>query len=69
MNIAAILALLISSGACGHADFNSPDGGTLQVVICPMVQGPAHEPPAEGDAPKAPPQPAPDPKNDRQAMN
>jgi len=62
MNLAAILAMLISSGVCAKSDFHSPDGATLRVVVCPVMAAP--EPPAE-DAPPAPP---PEPKKDeRQA--
>jgi hypothetical protein len=53
MNLAAILAMLLSSGVCAKSDFHSPDGATLRVVVCPVMV-PA-EPPAEG----APPAPAP----------
>jgi hypothetical protein len=63
MNLAAILALLLSSGMCAKSDFHSPDGMTLRVVVCP-VMAPA-DPPAEDE----PPAPAPEPKKDeRQAM-
>jgi hypothetical protein len=62
MNLAAILALLLSSGVCAKTDFHSPDGATLRVVVCP-VMAPA-DPPAD-DAPAAPP-PAPK-KEERQA--
>ena len=62
MNIAAILALLIQMGVCGKSEFHAPDGGTLQVVVCPMMAAP--QPPAEDTPP-----PAPEPKKDeRQAM-
>jgi len=58
MNLAAILALLLSSGVCAKSDFHGPDGNTLRVVVCP-VMAPA-DPPAE-DAPHAP---EPPPKKD-----
>jgi hypothetical protein len=58
MNLAAILALLLSSGVCAKSDFHSPDGNRLRVVVCP-VMAPA-EPPAD-DTPPAPPSP---PKKD-----
>jgi hypothetical protein len=64
MNLAAILALLISSGVCAKSDFHSPNGATLRVVVCP-VMAPA-DPPAE-DAPP-PARPAEPKKDERQAM-
>lgn len=45
MNVAAVLALLLNSGVCGAADFHMGGGGTLRVVVCPMMQP---------DAPPAP---------------
>jgi hypothetical protein len=63
MNLAAILALLLSSGVCAKSDFHSPDGMTLRVVVCP-VMAPA-DPPAEDAPPPAPPEPK---KDERQAM-
>jgi hypothetical protein len=68
MNVAAILALLLSSGVCGKADFHSADGSVLRVVICPMMQGSARENAPEGAPPAAPHQSAPEPKAERQAM-
>lgn len=56
MNIAAILALLLSSGVCAKADFHGQDGTTLRVVVCP-VMAPA-DPPAQGTPPAEKPQPA-----------
>ena len=51
MNIAAILAMLLSSGACAKSDFHGSDGGILQVVVCPMTMPPA--PPAAPEPPPA----------------
>ncbi len=53
MNVAAILALLLSSGVCGKADFRGGDGGTLRVIVCPIMQPPGDKP----DAPDAAPGP------------
>jgi hypothetical protein len=58
MNLAAILALLLSSGVCAKSDFRSPDGLSLRVVVCPVI-APA-DPPAP--APETPPK-----KDERQA--
>jgi len=60
MNLAAILAMLLSSGVCAKSDFHSPDGATLRVVVCPVMA------PAEPPADDAPPAPAakPEPKKD-----
>jgi len=55
MNLAAILALLLSSGVCAKSDFHSPDGTTLRVVVCPVMAPaapPADDPPAPPPAPK-----------------
>jgi hypothetical protein len=57
MNIAAILTLLLSSGACSATDFHGSDGTTLRVVVCPMTV-PAAADPAPQDAPAKPVQPA-----------
>jgi hypothetical protein len=62
MNLAAILALLLSSGVCAKSDFKSPDGMTLRVVVCPVMA------PADPPADEAPAPPAPEPKKEeRQA--
>jgi hypothetical protein len=58
MNIAALLALLLNSGMCAKTDFQPPGGGTLRVVVCPMVLAPAED----GATPKAPPAPPPRPE-------
>jgi hypothetical protein len=57
MNLAALLALLLSSGLCAKTEFRGADGSMLDVVVCPVMQ------PAGGapDAPPAPPPPAPPP--------
>lgn len=60
MNVAAILALLLSSGVCGKSDFHMADGGTLRVVVCPMVEA--------GDAAPAAPAAPPAGKEERRAM-
>ncbi len=52
MNLAAILAMLLSSGVCAKSDFHGPDGTVLRVVVCPVTV-PA-EPPSD-DAPPPPP--------------
>jgi hypothetical protein len=52
MNLAAILAMLLSSGVCAKTDFHGSDGSNLRVVVCPSM-APA-EPPAD-DAPPPPP--------------
>ncbi len=54
MNIAALLALLLSSGACAPSDFHAGDGSTLRVVVCPLTLPPAAAPAPE-DAPPPPP--------------
>jgi hypothetical protein len=58
MNIAAILALLLSSGACSASDFHGSDGTTLRVVVCPVTlpAAPAEAPhaPAAPEAPAVP---------------
>lgn len=58
MPTAMLLALLLQSGACAESRFQGPDGATLSVIVCPLMQ------PAEGDAapadaasPDAPPAP------------
>lgn len=66
MNIAAILALLLSSGACAKTEFHSPAGATLQVVVCPMMRAPSSDPSDENAPPPA--QEAPK-KDERQAMS
>ena len=66
MNVAMILAMLLNSGVCAKSDFHSPDGGTLRVVVCPIVA--PSEPPADEAPPAPPPEPKPEPKKDeRQA--
>jgi hypothetical protein len=65
MNVAAIMALLLSSGVCAKTEFHSAAGTTLQVVVCPMLAAPAANAPSD-DAPPAPP-PAPK-KDERQVM-
>jgi hypothetical protein len=51
MNLAAIFALLIQTGACATNEFHGSDGSALSVMVCPMMQAPAaHAPDAE--APK-----------------
>lgn len=57
MNIAAILALLLSSGACSASDFHAPDGTTLRVVVCPMAVPAADGPPPAPVAPEKPAKP------------
>lgn len=37
MNLAAIFALLLSTGVCSQSDFQSRDGSTLSVMVCPRV--------------------------------
>ena len=37
MSIAALLALLLTSGVCAESTFVGPDGVTLHVVICPHL--------------------------------
>jgi hypothetical protein len=64
MNIAAILALLLSSGACAKSEFHASSGTTLQVVVCPMMAPDAGQETAP-DAPPAPP--AAPPKDERKA--
>ena len=53
MNLAAILAMLLSAGVCAKSDFHSPDGNTLRVVVCPVMAPVA--PPADDAPPPAPP--------------
>jgi hypothetical protein len=50
MNLAAIFLLLVQSGACAQTQFQSADGATLAVLVCPRVVAPD----AEEPAPKAP---------------
>ena len=54
MNIAAILALLLSSGVCAKTDFNGPDGTILRVVVCPVLSNPDAVPQGEPRAPAKP---------------
>ena len=73
MNVATLLAMLLSAGVCDKADFHTPGGGMLRVVVCPMLQAPGGEQqsapndapddaPAEtpGAAPAEPPKPKPE---------
>ncbi len=53
MNLAAILAMLLSSGVCAKSDFHAPDGNTLRVVVCPVMAPAA--PPSDDAPPPAPP--------------
>jgi hypothetical protein len=48
MNMAAIFALLLSSGVCSESRFAAPDGVVLSVLTCPRMI------PAE-ETPEAPP--------------
>jgi hypothetical protein len=65
MNVAAILALLLSSGVCAKTEFHSTAGATLQVVVCPMMAAPGGDAPSDGAPPPPPPAPK---KEERQAM-
>ena len=49
MNIAAILALLLSSVVCSKSDFHAPDGSTLRIIVCPVTA-----PSASGNEPSDP---------------
>jgi hypothetical protein len=37
MNLAAIFALLLSSGVCAQSDFHGSDGSTLSIIVCPHL--------------------------------
>lgn len=50
MTMAAIFALLISSGACSESHFATPDGMVLAVLTCPRLVVPQEAPP--GPPPK-----------------
>ncbi len=52
MNLAAIFALLIQTGACTSSEFHGGDGSTLSVMVCPMMQSPANSPSPDTEAPK-----------------
>ena len=60
MNIAAILALLLASGACSKSDFHTADGATLRVVVCPMTMTGSAPDGAPDGAPEGGPQGGPD---------
>ena len=62
MNIAAILAMLLASGACAKSDFHGTDSTELRVVVCPVLAAPG----AEAPDPAPPPPPVPK-KDERQA--
>lgn len=49
MTIAAIIALLLQSGVCAPTDFHTPDGQTLRVVVCPLLQDSPAAPPTDPD--------------------
>jgi hypothetical protein len=51
MNLAAIFALLIQTGACTSSEFHGNDGSTLSVMVCPMMQSPTAAS-SETEAPK-----------------
>jgi hypothetical protein len=50
MNLAALFALLIQTGACAPTEFHGSDGSTLSVLVCPMMNAPTATSPDE--APK-----------------
>ena len=50
MNLAAIFALLLQSGACAQSTFRGPEGAVLTVIVCPQVLVPD----AETEAPETP---------------
>jgi len=54
MNLAALFAMLLSSGLCSQSDFHGSDGSTLSVIVCPHLT-----PAAPSDAPAGEPAPAP----------
>lgn len=56
MNLAALFAFLLQSGACAPVDFNGQYGSTLTVLVCPMLKPiRGHEDrPAPSEAPKIP---------------
>jgi hypothetical protein len=56
VNLAALLALLLASGACAETDFRGADGAVLSVVVCPRVIPPGDAPPP-GSPTAAPPSP------------
>jgi len=62
MNLAALFALLLQSGACAPTEFHGSDGSNLTIMICPMLKpAPATTPedaPAQEEAPKPPAKPA-----------
>ena len=57
MNLAAIFALLLQSGACAQSTFRGPEGAVLTVIVCPHVVVPGAPTGEMPDdlAPEAPP--------------
>jgi hypothetical protein len=58
MNVAAIFALLLSSGVCAQTEFQRSDGSQLAVMVCPrMAPAPDADTPADPTPEEAPPKP------------
>ena len=62
MNLAALFALLLQSGACAPTDFQGTDGSKLTIMICPMLKpapaAPSEDAPASNEERKPPVKPA-----------
>ncbi len=54
MNLAALFALLLQSGACAPVEFKGQDGSGLTVLVCPMLRPSAEPSPEIPEQPKTP---------------